>query len=67
MPARKFRTVEELNQPIWRRAGDPALFRAIAVVWALGQSTRPKHFLPDVRRFRSIGEMKDRRTADRAK
>lgn len=30
MPVRKFRTVDELNQPIWRLPGDPALYRTIA-------------------------------------
>jgi len=58
MPVRKFRNVEELNQPIWRRPGDPALFRAIAAVWAFARSTRPRRFPPGVRKFRSIEEMK---------
>ena len=58
MPVKKFRSVEELNQPIWRQAGDPALFRTIAAVWAFARSTRPKHFPPGVRKFRSIAEMK---------
>ena len=62
MPVRKFRSVVELNQPIWRQAGDPALFRAIAAVWAFARSTRPKDFAPGVRKFRSIAEMKDHRT-----
>ena len=60
MPVKKFRSVEELNQPIWRRAGDPALFKAIAAVWAFGRSTRRKLFNPGVRKFRSIAEMKNR-------
>ena len=59
MPVKKFRTVEELNQPIWRRAGDPALFRAIAAVWNFGRLTRSRPIPPGVRKFRSISEMKD--------
>jgi hypothetical protein len=58
MPIRKFRSVEELNQPIWRRRGDPTLFRAIASVWAFARSTRPRDFPRGVRKFRSIAEMK---------
>jgi hypothetical protein len=58
MPVRKFRSVEEMNTPVWRRAGDPALFRAIASVWAFGRRTRPRAFSPGVRKFRSIEDMK---------
>lgn len=29
MPVRKFRSVEAMNQPVWRTPGDPELFRAI--------------------------------------
>ena len=31
MPVRKFRTIEEMNVPHWRDAGDPDLIRAIAL------------------------------------
>jgi hypothetical protein len=58
MPVRKFRSVEEMNQPIWRQSGDPALFQAIAAVWAFGRSTRSHNASPGVRRFRSVSEMK---------
>ena len=37
MPIRKFRSVEEMNQPNWRHAGDPQLYRAMAVVWDLAR------------------------------
>jgi len=57
MPVKKFRNVEELNQPIWRRAGDPQLFRAISSIWAFARHTNPRKFLPGVRKFRSIAEM----------
>jgi hypothetical protein len=57
MPVRKFRTVEELNQPIWRRAADPQLFRAISNIWAFGRRANPRKFPPGVRKYRSIAEM----------
>lgn len=57
VPIRKFRTVEEMSQPIWREPGDPELYRAIKAVWEFGQSTSGKRFQPGVRRFRSIEEM----------
>ena len=57
MPVKKFRSVEELNQPVWRRPGDPQLFRAIASIWAFARRTNPKKFAPGVRKYRSIAEM----------
>ena len=57
MPVRKFRTVDELNQPIWRLPGDPALYRTIASLWEVAQATRPRRFPPGVRRFRTIAEL----------
>lgn len=58
MPVRKFRSVEEMNRPVWRHAGDPELYRAIASVWAFGRRSHSRSFPPGVRRFRSIAEMK---------
>lgn len=57
MPVKKFRTVEELNQPIWRRPGAPELFRAMSSIWAFAQRTNPRKFPPGVRKYRSIDEM----------
>ena len=57
MPVRKFRSVEEMSQPVWREPGDPELYRAIKAVWEFGQRTSGKRFQPGVRRFRSIEEM----------
>lgn len=57
MPVRKFRTVEELNQPVWRDVGDPMLYRTIAAVWATGRRVRTRVFPPGVRRFHSIDEL----------
>ena len=57
MPVKKFHTVEELNQPIWRQAGDPQLFRAISSIWAFARRTNPRKFVPGVRKYRSVAEM----------
>lgn len=57
MPVRRCRSVEELNQPVWRKAGDPALYRAIAGLWAAGNRTVRRRFPPGVHRRRSIGDL----------
>jgi hypothetical protein len=56
-PVRKFRSVEEMESPIWRRPGDLDLYRAIAQVWAFGRRTAPRRFPPGVHRHRSIEEL----------
>ena len=60
MPVRKFRTVEELNQPAWRTPGDPSLYRAMARLWRLGRTTGTHRFPPGVHRARSIEEVNER-------
>jgi hypothetical protein len=63
MPVRRFRSVEEMNQPHWRDPGDPELYRAIAAVWALGTRTTAPHFPPGIYKHRSIeaaGEQAER-------
>jgi hypothetical protein len=57
MPVRKFRSVEAMNQPVWRTPGDPALYRAIAALWDTGARTNPRRFPPGVYRYRSIEEL----------
>ena len=59
MPVRKFRSIEEMKQdhPIWRRPGDPVLYRAIALVWEVARRTNPRRFPPSVYKYRSIQEM----------
>ncbi|OFW27255.1 MAG: hypothetical protein A3H97_12965 [Acidobacteria bacterium RIFCSPLOWO2_02_FULL_65_29] len=57
MPVRKFRSVEEMNQPTWRQPADPQLYRAIAFVWELALRTNPRRFPPGVHKYRSIDEM----------
>jgi hypothetical protein len=57
MPVRKFRSVEEMERDKWRDPGEPALFRAIAAVWAFGRRSRPRRFPPGVYRHRSIADL----------
>ena len=57
MPVRKFRSVEEMEQPRWREPGDPALYQAIARVWAFGRKTAARRFPPGVYRHRSPEEL----------
>jgi hypothetical protein len=56
MPVRKFRDVSEMEDTLWRKPGDPELFRAIASVWDFAARTCPRHFPPGVYRHRSIEE-----------
>jgi len=63
MPVRKFRSVEEMNQPVWREPGDPALYRTIAAVWEMGRRLQKHGFRPGVTRFHSIDELEE--AADR--
>ena len=57
MPIRKFRSVEEMNQPCWRLPGDPALYAAIAGIWTAGARLQRRQFPPGVHRHRSIEEL----------
>ena len=57
MPVFKFRSVEELNQPIWRTPGDPALYEAIAALWRFGARTHKWRFPPGVHRHHSIQDL----------
>lgn len=57
MPVRKFRSVDEMNQPVWRRPGDPELYRTIKAVWERSLAMNPRRFPPGVYKFRSIEEM----------
>lgn len=57
MPVRRFRSGEEMNQPIWRTPGDPQLYRAIAALWATGRRIFPRSFPPGVHRRRSIEDV----------
>ncbi len=57
MPVRKFRSVQAMNQPVWRTPGDPALFRAIEVLWTAGMRTQGRRFPPGVHKYRSVEEL----------
>lgn len=57
MPVRKFRSVEEMSEPVWRKPSDPSLYRAIASVWAFGRRTTARRFPPGVTKHASIEEM----------
>ena len=57
MPVRKFRSVEEMNQPVWRSPGDPALYRTMAGLLATGSRLRSRRFPPGVYRYRTIADL----------
>ncbi len=59
MPVRKFRSIEDMDAEVWRVPGDPALYRAIAGLWALGQRTARRRFPPGVHKRRSIEELNE--------
>jgi hypothetical protein len=54
MPVHKYRSVADIPDPPVRRSGDPALYRAMADLWAMGRRLRPQAFAPGVYKARSI-------------
>jgi hypothetical protein len=58
MPVRKFRSIEDMNRPVWHQPGDPALYRAMAVVWDFSRRANPRRFPPGVLRFPSADAMR---------
>lgn len=56
MPFRKVRSLQELEDSLWREPGDPALWRAIERVWDFAARTCPRQFPPGVYKHRSIEE-----------
>jgi hypothetical protein len=54
MPVRRFRSIEEMNQPRWRKPGDPELYAAIAAFWRFGARTGRRRVPPGVHKHRSI-------------
>jgi hypothetical protein len=58
-PVRKFRSAEEMNQPVWRTPGDPALTRAIRELWNTGARTSRRRYPPGVHKHRSVDEMRE--------
>ena len=57
MPVQKFRSIADMPDPPRRLPGDPALYRAIATVWASSRAANPRRFRPGVYKYRSIEEM----------
>lgn len=57
MPVRKFRSVADMNQPIWGQPGDPALYRTMAALWDTGRRLQTRRFTPGVYRFLDVGEL----------
>lgn len=57
MPVRKYRSIYEMPDQVWREPSDPALFRVIRHVWDFGRRTSSRVYPPGVYRFRSIDEM----------
>jgi hypothetical protein len=56
MPVRKFRSLQEMEDSLWRRSDDPALADAIARVWGFADRVCPLRFPPGVHEHRSIDE-----------
>lgn len=59
MPVRKFRSIEEMSEPVWREPGSGELYEAIRRVWEFGRRTSRRRFRPGVYRYRSIEEMQN--------
>ena len=57
MPVRKFRSVQDMERPLWREPGDPLLYRTMARLWEFGRRTGGRRFPPGVYRHRSIEEL----------
>ncbi len=56
MPVRKFRSLREMEDALWRGSGDPSLPDAIARVWDFADRICRRTFPPGVYKHRSIDE-----------
>lgn len=63
MPVRKFRSLQEMEDSLWRPVGSPELLRAITAVWEFAERTCPLSFPPGVFRHRSVEEAGAQRPA----
>jgi hypothetical protein len=54
MPVRKFRSLQEAEDVLWREPGDPTLWHAMRSVWAFAARTCPRQFPPGVHKHTSI-------------
>jgi hypothetical protein len=61
MPIWKYRSVDEMPDPAWRKPGDPELYRALAALWDTSRRLRPRQFPAGVHRHRSMEEMNRQR------
>jgi hypothetical protein len=57
MSVRKFRSVEEMDGPVWYEPGAPALFRALRQVWGRSHRLLQPRFPAGVHRHRSAGAL----------
>ena len=53
---RKYRSVEEMPDEVWREPGSPELLEAIRTTWARAERFAPKRFPPGVYRHRSLDD-----------
>lgn len=61
MGVKKFRSVDEMENAIWREPGDPTLWKAIEAVWDFAERTVGARFPPGVYKHRTIEEAKELR------
>ena len=57
MPVRKFRSLEEMEDALWREPG-PSLWQAIRRIWDFARRTTRLRFPPGVYRHRSVEDAK---------
>jgi hypothetical protein len=61
MPVRKYRSIEEMPEPPWKRPGDPDLYRALARLWETARRLQPRQFPCGVYKHRSMEDMNRQR------
>ena len=54
MPVRKFRSLQDAEDSLWRAPGDPGLWRAMRSVWDFAARTCPRRFPPGVHKHETI-------------
>ncbi len=59
MPVRKYRSVAEMNQPVWYEPGSPELMRAIRRIWSFAEQSGRRRFPPGVYKHRSIEDLNE--------
>lgn len=56
MPVRKVRNLQDMEDALWRRSGDPSLPEAVARVWSFAERTCRQRFPPGIYKHRSLEE-----------